>query len=93
MKYKSVEILGTTFKISYLKKMEDAGRCNFAKYTIDLDAELLKYPKAHYAVLCHEIAHAFMHESGLYEFMEAQAQEMLAQNLSSFIVNFTRNLK
>jgi alanine-alpha-ketoisovalerate/valine-pyruvate aminotransferase len=43
-------------------------------------------------VMLHELLHAFLFESGVCEYVEAQAEEMICQSLSGFlngILNWT----
>ena len=88
-----IDILGQTYKIQV---KEDAtiegkpvdGYCDFANYLIVIRKSRNK--QYMHRTYLHEIAHAYAYESGLYEILTAETQEMFAQTLSGFLKSFIR---
>lgn len=87
---KKVKVLSETYTIklsSDLLLTENAEGITYPdRYLILIDKSLLKTPRAFHRALWHEIAHAYMFESGVHEFTSGQAIEMVAQSLSGFII-------
>jgi len=91
---KSVQILNSTYKIKLDKSVRDrnrCGECDLFDKEISLDPDLKGNSLAQ--TLMHEIIHAYQFESGIMQFMEIQACEMMAESLANLILSLPKNVK
>lgn len=78
-------VLGVEYNIYIDESVKEAGETNFMRYTINLSPEISgKYFES---TLWHELSHAYQHEAGLVDILPSKVQEMVAQTMSSFIMN------
>ena len=85
---KSVQILNAKYKIKFDKSLKDrnrVGECDLFDKIIMLDPDLKDDSLKQ--TLWHELIHAYQFESGLMQFMETQACEMMAESMASFIIS------
>lgn len=84
---KTIKVLGETYRVVFKKNlMESEGLEGYAdphNYLIVVDASLKG--RARLKAFWHEVGHAFAFESGLHEFLSADAREMFAQTFSVFL--------
>jgi hypothetical protein len=87
---KQVNVLGETYKIrlvaGLVTREHAEGYLEPDKFLISLDSKLVENERYFWRVYWHEVGHAFAHESGLHEFMSAQALEMFCQAFSALMV-------
>lgn len=86
---KPIVVLGTPIDIKFqpgLVKNEGLqGKFSELTYEITLDPDLPE--KSLHYTFWHEVAHAWMHENGLSLVLTDKLQEMIAQSLTSLIIN------
>lgn len=88
---KKIMILGESYKLIYKKGLSERegleGYADPHRYEIVIDSSFLEKGKerAHAKVFWHEVGHAYAFESGVHEFLGADAREMFAQTFSVFM--------
>ena len=83
----SIPILGEIYTVIVTDNLtEDAsGECCAETQTIRLRTRLRENPDYLWRVLCHEIGHAYIFESGLAEILTDREQELIAQTCGSLM--------
>jgi hypothetical protein len=87
---KKIKVLTEVYEIKFAKGLietENAEGMTYPDmYLILIDENLKDNKKAFKRALWHELVHAYMFESGVHEFTSRDANEMIAQTLSAFIL-------
>lgn len=92
-------MLGESYEILYEKGLSDKdgleGYTDPHGYKIVIDSSFKEKGKerALDKVFWHEVGHAFAFESGLHEFLSADAREMFAQTFSVFLCQLMKKKK
>ena len=95
-----IPVLGSVYKVEIDEKIEKSGAEGLTllgKQVIKISPKVLEVRGAAKRTLWHELGHAFLTESGLYEILDDHAQEMFCQNFAAFVIqttggNFKKNI-
>jgi hypothetical protein len=83
---KSVNVFGATYSIRRVKDLnegEDDGHCNVVKKEIAIDSKLKGRELAE--TFYHELFHAVSYETGIYQAIEKELEEIIVTNFSKMI--------
>jgi len=85
----AIPVLGEVYKVEAVHCLSETsnhdGETDFESQVIKIDARLMLNPAKLMKVFTHELAHAWMEESGLNDILDEQAREMVAQTFSAQI--------
>jgi len=90
---KKIQVLTETYQVIFSSTLSENEGFLGKVYNgvITLDSSLLSDPKSLERVFYHEVAHAFMFEAGINDFVHRHALEMIAENMAAFIVQAKKN--
>lgn len=80
---KSIPILGRMYSITYNESLDAYGICNRHRATIEINPVRCENKELIIKTTWHEIGHAWTWESGMCNFLSAQAEEMVVESFAN----------